>query len=171
MYTSRKYTARLMADALYEYGVRDVVVSPGSRNTPLILALEATELLRKHIVIDERSAAFVALGMSLQSGRPVACICTSGSAVLNYGPAVAEAFYRCVPLIVISADRPLEWIDQDDSQTLHQHRVLDNIVKASYDIAVDEATTAGYVSRILNDALTMAISRRRGPVHINMQFG
>lgn len=171
MYTSCKYTARLLADALYEYGVRDVVVSPGSRNTPLILALEATELLRKHIVIDERSAAFAALGMSLQGGRPVACICTSGSAVLNYGPALAEAFYRCVPLIVISADRPLEWIDQDDSQTLHQHRVLDNIVKASYDIAVDEATTAVYVNRILNDALTMAISRRRGPVHINMQFG
>lgn len=171
MYTSRKYTARLLADALYEYGVRDVVVSPGSRNTPLILALEAVELLRKHIVIDERSAAFAALGMALQTGRPVACICTSGSAVLNYGPAVAEAFYRCVPLILISADRPLEWIDQDDSQTLHQNGVLANIVKASYDIAVDEATAPEYVSRILNDALTLAVSRRRGPVHINMQFG
>lgn len=170
MYTSSKYSARLLAEALYEYDVRDVVISPGSRSTPLVLALDAEVRIRKHVIIDERSAAFAAMGMALESNRPVACICTSGSAVLNYAPAVAEACYRGVPLIVISADRPAEWIDQDDSQTIHQYGVLANIVKASFDIAVDSATTPEYVNRILNDAMTMAGCRRPGPVHINVQF-
>lgn len=168
--SSSKYSARLMIEALYEYNVRDVVVSPGSRNTPLIIALDAEARIRKHVIIDERSAAFAALGMAIQSGRPAACVCTSGSAVLNYSPAVAEAFYRGIPLIIISADRPAEWIDQDDSQTIHQFGALANIVKGSYDIAVDNATTPDYVNRTLNDALTMALSHRPGPVHINLQF-
>lgn len=125
------------------------------------------------MVIDERSAAFVALGISQASGCPVALACTSGTAVLNYAPAVAEAFYQAIPLIVVSADRPEEWIDQDDSQTIRQPGVLDNIVKKSYDIAdTDLLRKDGewYAARVFNDAMCTALSGRRGPVHINVRI-
>lgn len=158
------------------YGVKHVVVSPGSRDIPLIIALEGEARLAKHVVIDERCAAFAALGMSLASGAercdgtlsPVALVCTSGTAVLNYAPAVAEAYYRGVPLIVLSADRPAEWIDQDDSQTIRQNGVLANIVKQSYSMAT-EANEWLY-KRTLNDALSLAVSGKPGPVHINIAF-
>ena len=104
---------------------REVVCSPGSRNTPLLIAAEARSELKKTVVVDERTAAFIALGKSMVSGKPVALICTSGTAVLNYGPALAEAYYQGVPLIAITADRPAEWIDQDDSQTLRQNEAFD----------------------------------------------
>ena len=170
MNTTLKYSARQIAEALYEYGIRDVVVSPGSRNTPLIIALDADRRLHKHVIIDERSAAFAALGMSLETGCPVACVCTSGSAVLNYAPAVAEAYYRGVPLVVISADRPAEWIDQDDSQTIRQYGVLSNFVKGSFNIADCGDGPDSIVDRTINDALSKALDRRKGPVHINMEF-
>lgn len=175
--TTDKLSARMTAEALVAYGVTDVVVSPGSRNAPLILALEATAALTKHVVVDERSAAFVALGISLGSvadGRykPVAVACTSGTAVLNFAPAVAEAYYRGVPLIVISADRPAEWIDQDDSQTLRQSGTLANFIKGSYNMAVANGSSGQpwLYNRTLNDALTRALGRRPGPVHINIEF-
>ena len=107
---------------LVAHGVKHVVLSPGSRNAPLIVAAAKNESLHKVTIVDERSAAFVALGIasSTNGKHPVALICTSGTALLNYSPAIAEAYYRNLPLIVISADRPYEWIDQDDSQTLNQ---------------------------------------------------
>lgn len=117
---TEKWPCRIIAQALVAFGIKRVVTSPGSRNAPLIMAVERTGELEVSSVIDERSAAFVALGMAVASGEPVAIICTSGTALLNYAPAVAEAYYRKVPLIVISADRPLAWIDQDDSQTIRQ---------------------------------------------------
>lgn len=173
MKTTDKISCRIIADLLAQTGVKDVVLSPGSRNTPLILAMDAEERLRKHVIIDERTAAFFALGMASASGRPVALICTSGSAVLNYGPAVAEAFYRGIPLIVISADRPLQWIDQDDSQTIRQFRIFDNIVKKSYDLLdlpEESPEYEWYVNRIVNDALIEARKPFAGPVHINLQL-
>ena len=119
----------ILLDVISAKGVADVVCSPGSRNTPLVIASAVRKNLRKHVVADERCAAFMALGMALVSQKPVALICTSGTALLNYAPAVAEAFYQGVPLIVLSADRPQQWIDQDDSQTLRQFEALSNFVK------------------------------------------
>ncbi len=104
--TTDKAACNILADLLEANGVKDIVLSPGSRNAPLIVALARREGLRCLTVIDERVAAFTALGLGLQSGGPVALVCTSGTALLNYAPAVAEAFYRKVPLIVVSADRP-----------------------------------------------------------------
>ena len=124
----------ILLDVISAKGVADVVCSPGSRNTPLVIASAVRKNLRKHVVADERCAAFMALGMALVSQKPVALICTSGTALLNYAPAVAEAFYQGVPLIVLSADRPQQWIDQDDSQTLRQFEALSNFVKKSYEI-------------------------------------
>lgn len=177
--TSDKLSASMTVEALVAYGVEHVVVSPGSRDIPLIIALEGNDSLRKHVIIDERCAAFAALGMSLASGArrfdgtlsPVALVCTSGTAVLNYAPAVAEAYYRGVPLIVLSADRPAEWIDQDDSQTIRQTGVLANIVKQSYYMAADGGNAAEWLyRRTLNDALSLATAGKPGPVHINIAF-
>lgn len=127
-----KETAHSLASALAAYGVTDIFSSPGSRNAPLIIAFARHQELTVRPVVDERSAAFIALGHALVSRRPAALVCTSGTALLNYAPAIAEAYYRKVALIVISADRPAEWIGQDDSQTMAQPGALGNIVKASY---------------------------------------
>lgn len=172
MLNTDKINCRILANLLARC-VSDVVVSPGSRNAPLIIALEAEKRLRKTVVIDERSAAFVALGMSQESRQPVALVCTSGTAPLNYAPALAEAYYRGIPLIAISADRPAEWIDQDDSQTIHQFGALDNVVKKSYDIPDTTHPDKDYcwmVNRMVNDALIECRMGKPGPVHINIQL-
>lgn len=148
-------------------------MSPGSRNAPLVVALSRREGLDCLTAIDERTAGFTALGLSLQSGEAVALCCTSGTALLNYAPAVAEAFYRKLPLIVVSADRPAQWIDQDDSQTMRQPGALTQVVKETYDIPADiEHTPDGQwlANRLINDALLNATSGRRGPVHINLRL-
>lgn len=170
--TSDKPAARMLAGLLAAHGIRQVVVSPGSRNVPLVMALARSGEFDCHVVVDERSAAFVALGMSLQSGLPVAVCCTSGTALLNYAPAVAEAYYRRIPLIVVSADRPEEWIDQDDSQTLWQQDALAPYVKRRADISarLDFANGEWWVNRVINDALLEAVHGRPGPVHINIRL-
>ena len=172
MNTTDKETCRQLIELLVAHGVCDVVLSPGSRNTPLIIAANRHEKLRTHVVIDERSAAFFGLGIALQTDKPVALICTSGSAILNYGPAIAEAYYRRVPLIAISADRPEEWIDQDDSQTIRQYGVLENIVKGSFDIYGDNSDKVqrSFANRAINDALILAKKGPQGPVHINVRL-
>lgn len=172
MRDAAKLAVRELFDVLEAHGVKEIICSPGSRNVPLMIAAEARRSLRKTIVVDERSAAFVAVGISQLQKQPVALICTSGSAVLNYAPAVAEAFYQGLPLIIISADRPKEWIDQDDSQTIHQEGVLNNIVKASYDIADNEVTEERrwYANRIFNEAVLTAQRPKEGPVHINIRL-
>lgn len=139
----------------------------------MLLAADSLPKVETHIVIDERSAAFVALGLAQISREPVALVCTSGTALLNYAPAVAEAYYQGLPLIVVSADRPERWIDQDDSQTLRQPGALSNFVKKSYDIhdfAADNADMCRYANREVNDAMITALRRRRGPVHINVRL-
>lgn len=165
-------SCNILADLLIAHGVRNVVLSPGSRNAPVIMALARRDELMCHVVIDERSAAFIALGMCAQSGRPVALVCTSGTALLNYAPAVAEAFYRQQPLIVVSADRPEEWIDQDDSQTLWQQDALKPYVKRSCDVGARLGFENGpwWANRMINDVLIEAVSGRRAPVHINIRL-
>lgn len=161
-----------MVSLLEKHCVEEAVVSPGSRNAPLMMALSASGSIRCTVVIDERSAAFIALGKASVTGRPVVLVCTSGTALLNYAPAVAEAYYRKVPLIAVSADRPVEWIDQDDSQTLRQYEALANYVKGNYNIPADcsAPTRQWYANRMVNDALISATSGRQAPVHINVQL-
>jgi 2-succinyl-5-enolpyruvyl-6-hydroxy-3-cyclohexene-1-carboxylate synthase len=170
MITSDKWGCRELIAALKAYGVRHVVTSPGSRNAPLLITAARTPELHVTSVIDERSAAFIALGMATISGEPVALICTSGTALLNYAPAVAEAYYRETPLIVVSADRPAEWIGQNDSQTMRQPNTLSAFVKQSITINGDAIsdTEQWFINRSLNDVLTCALRGRRGPIHINI---
>ena len=163
-----KPTATQLSVLLYEYGVRHVVLSPGSRNAPIIIALAASDRYILHYVVDERVAAFVALGIAVSAGQAVAMVCTSGSAILDYAPAIAEAYYSSIPLIAISADRPYYDIDQNKPQTLRQHGILDNIVRKSVDIRDEEKPD--YSNRLLNEALQAAVGLMPGPVHINMQF-
>lgn len=139
---------------------------------PIVMSLKRCPSINTHCVIDERSAAFIALGLADISARPVALVCTSGTAMLNYAPAVAEAYYRHIPLIVVSADRPAEWIDQDDSQTLRQPGSFANFIKATYNIAYDSPTDTQqwYINRRINDAILCAMSGARGPVHINISL-
>ncbi len=172
MITTDKLSCNILADLLIAHGIKDVIVSPGSRNSPLIVALARRKELNLHVVIDERSAAFIGLGMAVQSFRPVALVSTSGTALLNYAPAVAEAFYRAAPLIVVSADRPSEWIDQDDSQTLWQQNALAPYVKRSCDIDahLEFANGEWMCNRVINDVLLEAVCGRRGPVHINVRL-
>ncbi|MEG1765095.1 MAG: 2-succinyl-5-enolpyruvyl-6-hydroxy-3-cyclohexene-1-carboxylic-acid synthase [Muribaculaceae bacterium] len=161
-----------LVEVLFAKGVRNAVISPGSRNAPLIVAFARCESIKKYVVVDERSAAFIALGLAQQLHEPVAIVCTSGTALLNYAPAVAEAYYQQIPLIVISADRPIEWIDQADSQTLRQYNALSNFVKRSYDIPARycDDTLRWYINRTINDAMITALNGRKSPVHINVQL-
>lgn len=167
-----KAAALMAAEALRAYGITDIFASPGSRDVPLIVSFSRSPELKVWPVIDERSAAFIALGHSLISRRPAALVCTSGSAMLNYAPALAEAFYRKAPLIVFTADRPSEWIDQDDSQTIHQPGAFGNLVKGSFSLRGELSTDLERweANRVLNDALQLAVSGRPGPVHINISF-
>ena len=157
---------------LAKFGVRHVICSPGSRNAVLLMQAEAYPEMRKTVVVDERCAAFVALGIAMVSQSPVALVCTSGSAVFDYAPALAEACYQGIPLIVISADRPYVWIDQDDSQTIRQFGALANIVKAQYDLDGDrgEEDYIWYANRVVNEGLLKALDSKQGPVHFNIHL-
>lgn len=162
----------LLADTLYKKGVRKVVVSPGSRNTPLIVAFSRHPGLEVYSVVDERSAAFIGLGMARAMAAPVAICCTSGTASLNYSPAVAEAFYSSAPLIVITADRPAELVERRAPQTICQPGIYSGFIKGCVDIANEYDTndllcdTFANLSKILDDIFRDA----PGPVHINVQL-
>lgn len=172
--TSAKPSAVMVASLAARYGICKVFASPGSRNTPLLLALEAHPDIDVEMVVDERSAAFMALGYARRSFNPVAVCCTSGSALLNYLPAISEAYYDCERIVVLSADRPEPWIDQDDSQTIHQRGALEPYVLDSVDIpdleyAPEDDTWRA--DRDINNALIECCSRYPGgPVHINLRF-
>ncbi len=172
MDTSKRY-CRILLDTLLAKGVKNVVVSPGSRNAPLLIGINSRKEFKVIQCADERTAGFVALGMAMEQQCPVALCCTSGTAMYNYAPAVAEAFYQNIPLIVITADRPVQWIDQDDSQTLIQPDALSKIVKKSFEIPqeTDESEEFDwYVNRIVNEAVNLASHNRKGPVHINLRL-
>lgn len=163
-------SVRILVSLLIQKGIRDVILSPGSRNAPLLVSISRERRLHHRVIVDERSAAFFALGMAQQNGEPVALVCTSGTALLNYAPAVAEAYYQGVPLIVISADRPTEWIDQDDSQTIRQQDALAPFVKASYQLPTVIANEEDHwhANRLVNEAINLSRSPRKGPVHVNI---
>ncbi len=144
-----KYSAIPLAHTIVtlcrEYGVRQVVISPGSRNAPLILGFTGDPYFECFSIVDERSAGFFALGLSQQSGTPTALVCTSGSALLNYYPAVAEAFYSRIPLVVISADRPPYKIDIGDGQTIRQPGVLEKHIGFQAALFQDLTHAAGAI--------------------------
>lgn len=173
MLTTDKFTCRQLVYLLEAYGVKKAVLSPGTRDTPIIMALNRSDNIACSVVIDERSAAFIALGMATVSNEPVAVVCTSGTAPLNFAPAIAEAFYRNIPLIVITADRPAQWIDQDDSQTIRQPGIYANYIKKQYTLPDNptDKELRWMVNRSLNEGLQAAKSSPAGPIHFNIEIG
>ncbi|MGY5846849.1 2-succinyl-5-enolpyruvyl-6-hydroxy-3-cyclohexene-1-carboxylic-acid synthase [Salegentibacter sp. HM20] len=164
--------------------IQRVVISPGSRNAPLTLGFTHHPEITSYSIVDERSAAFFALGMAQQLQQPVALVCSSGSALLNYYPAIAEAFYSDIPLVIISADRPVERIDIGDGQTIRQKNVFENHILYSANLYSElvldneaedpklqqkQFEARKHNEREINLALNKAIEEK-GPVHINVPF-
>ncbi len=159
--TSFTHIAQLV-DVLVQNNIKNVVISPGSRNAPLIIAFDSHPSITTYVITDERSAGFFALGLIDELQEGVAIVCTSGSAPLNYSPAIAEAYYRQLPLLVLTADRPSYLIDQGDGQCIRQYDVYRNFIKQS--CLLDESTS---VQQTLFAAETLLMSPQ-GPVHINI---
>ena len=170
MISSNKLIVQKIVSACESYGIKHIVVCPGSRNAPFSIAFDNHPAFSTYVVHDERSAAFFALGMIDQLGSPVAIVCTSGSAIQNFSPAVSEAFYRQLPLVVISADRPKNWIDQGDGQTIRQSNVLRDhamyVTELSDDTESDEYSWCA--KRELNQAFSQVTNPWKGPIHINV---
>ncbi|MEZ4903380.1 MAG: thiamine pyrophosphate-binding protein [Spirosomataceae bacterium] len=159
-----------IAEICAQKGVQQVVISPGSRSAALTLAFARHPAIKTKVIPDERVAGFIALGMAQYSGQTVALVCTSGSAAYNLAPAVVEAFFQEVPLLIFTADRPKEWIHQQDGQTIYQNELYGKHVKKSYELPADytHPDTDWYIQRVLNEAINLAQSATKGPVHINV---
>lgn len=160
-----------IAEICHFHGVEKAILCPGSRCAPLTLAFSRTKDIECMSIVDERSAAFIALGIAETTQKPVVLICTSGSAVLNFGPALAEAFYRHIPLIVLTADRPQRLVGQHDGQTMNQPSVFANFIRESFSIVGDIQTDVelAFLHRTINAAAIRAKSAA-GPVHVNISF-
>ncbi|MCF8303075.1 MAG: 2-succinyl-5-enolpyruvyl-6-hydroxy-3-cyclohexene-1-carboxylic-acid synthase [Bacteroidales bacterium] len=159
-----------LADVLIDLGLKRYVISPGSRNAPLIKVFTAHPKTGCQSIVDERSAGYFALGLALRTNEPVGLICTSGTAVLNYGPAIAEAYYRQIPLIAITADRPEELIDQREGQAIRQQEIFKNHVKASCQLPQQpyDEDRLWYGDRLVSETINKAMIFPRGPAHINV---
>lgn len=159
-----------IAELCAQHGIREAVICPGSRSAPLTLSFARHPKLTTRVINDERSAAFIALGLARETDTPVVLICTSGSAAYNFAPAVAEAFYQHVPLLILTADRPPEWIDQWDGQTIRQRGIFGQHVKGSFHVPhdYDHADSVWHINRCLNEAIIETQAPAKGPVHVNV---
>lgn len=160
-----------LAAALVVNGLRHAVISPGSRNTPLVLALDAVLQERAHVVLDERSAGFVALGLARASGQPVALVCTSGSAAAHYYPAIIEAHYSRIPLVVVTADRPPELHHNGSGQSIEQENLFGSYVRWTANLGApgDNAASRTW-GHMAARAIGFATGPNPGPVHLNAAF-
>ena len=186
-------TAQILVRQCKAYGIENIVISPGSRNAPLTLSFTEDPFFTCYSIVDERSAAFFAMGIAQQIRKPVAALCTSGSALLNYYPAVAEAFYSDIPLVILSADRPVYKIDIGDGQTIRQDNVFDRHIGYSANLKQDVSHATDRLERYAPDLLgneAPEITQRKvenfneeeiqnalalttaenAPVHINIPF-
>jgi 2-succinyl-5-enolpyruvyl-6-hydroxy-3-cyclohexene-1-carboxylate synthase len=170
MISSSKIMVQLIVDQLLAYGIRKVIISPGSRNAPFSIAFDEHPEIETFVVHDERSAGFIALGMAQELGETVALCCTSGSACLNYYPAVSEAYYRSVPLLVLTADRPASWINHGDGQTIVQKDVYKNHILGSLELDEDlfQQKSIELHQEELACLLQITQSNWKGPIHLNV---
>lgn len=160
--------AQLTLALCEQEGIQHIVISPGSRNAPLTIGFTENSFFKTYSIVDERSAAFFALGMAQQTKEPVALVCTSGSALLNYYPAIAEAFYSRIPLVVLSADRPTNKIDIGDGQTIRQRNIYENHILFSANCEEEDEAWQNN-SQLISQAMQTA-KVEQGPVHINLPF-
>lgn len=170
MISSNKTGVQILVEQCVSHGMEHVVCSPGSRNAPVVIALDEHPKVTCYVIHDERSAAFFAIGLAQKLGKPVGVVCTSGSAALNYYPAVAEAYYQCVPLVVMTADRPMEWIDQGDGQTIVQKDVFKGHIRysAQFSEKVNNSDEQWYMEREIATAFSEGATVWKGPIHFNI---
>ena len=162
----KKELAQTIIAACCQFEIQTVVISPGSRNAPLTIGFSNHEDFETLSIVDERCAAFFALGIAQQKQKPVALVCTSGSALLNYYPAIAEAYYSQIPIVVISADRPSHFIDIGDGQTIRQENVFHNHILFSANLKENDFDKN---SEKLSKAFSL-LHKVKGPIHINAPF-
>lgn len=163
---------QMMTEICSRMGVEHVILSPGSRSAPLTVGFARHPEIITHVIPDERSAGYIGMGIAQNTGKPVVLVCTSGTAAVNYAPAIVEAYYQHIPLIVMTADRPPEWIDKGDGQTIHQENLYGEHVKTFVNMSASSHTAADreMVRSNLVDAIRLAKSPLPGPVHINVPF-
>ncbi|MDR3668468.1 MAG: 2-succinyl-5-enolpyruvyl-6-hydroxy-3-cyclohexene-1-carboxylic-acid synthase [Ignavibacteriaceae bacterium] len=164
--------AKSFVDELAAGGVKYACISPGSRNTPLSWAFANNKRIRKFIIIDERSSGFFALGLANRSGSPVALVCTSGTAAVEFYPAIVEAFQQRIPLIVCTADRPRELRDTGTNQTINQDNLYKNHIRFFIDVGIPELSIRKITSlkKTAGKAIQTSCHKNKGPVHINFPF-
>ena len=164
--------ARLFVGAAAAAGVADVVLSPGSRSTPLAIAAADEPRVRLHVIVDERSAAFFALGQARVTGRPSMLVCTSGTAGAHYYPAIIEASLSFVPLLAVTADRPWELQDAAAPQTIDQQKLFGGFVRHAAELGLPDPSPAAMraVPRVAAQSVARALGPTPGPVHVNARF-
>ncbi len=161
-------SVRMLIETALQKDVLDIVLSPGSRNAPLIISFNAIDVFNCISVVDERTAGFMALGMAQQTKKPVVICCTSGSALLNYAPAIAEAYHQQIPLIVLAADRPKEWIGQGEGQSIAQSSVLNGVLAQTAELVNgDTENDQWYNRRQVQNVFEISKNESR-PVLINI---
>ena len=165
---SAKRSIQVLGHLLQQYGIEKMVISPGSRNAPLAIHFSGIDAFECFSIIDERSAAFTAMGMAKSLKKPVAISCTSGSAAVNYYPAITEAFYQNIPLLILTADRPTDFVDLFDGQTIRQKNVFHQHSYGDFELLEDEAENAEEQNfKTIKTAIELCIEKQ-GPVHINI---
>lgn len=164
--TSDKEHVTTFIHACIRNGMTHVVCSPGSRNSSLVIAIDEHPALETIVVHDERSAAFYALGMAQELKTPVGLVCTSGSAMLNYYPAVAEAYYQSISIVVMSADRPTEWVNHGDGQTIVQEGVYENHIR--YEARISKYEDESEINSQVDLAFKAGLNTWKGPIHFNL---
>ena len=172
---SKNILAQSIIDLCFKKNIKNIVISPGSRNAPLTLGFNHNSFFKTYNIVDERSAAFFALGIAQQINFPVVLVCTSGSALLNYYPAISEAYYSNIPLVILSADRPVRLLNIGDGQTINQKNVFNKNIGYSENLNQND----NYYLNLfglrdnnqykINKALNFSIEKQ-SPVHINIPF-
>ncbi|MCY7350805.1 MAG: 2-succinyl-5-enolpyruvyl-6-hydroxy-3-cyclohexene-1-carboxylic-acid synthase [Cytophagaceae bacterium] len=159
-----------LVEVCVQQGLRHAIISPGSRSAALTLAFARHPRIQTYVIPDERTAGYIGLGMAQALGEPVALVCTSGTAAINFAPAVAEAYFYEIPLLVLTADRPPEWIHQQDGQTVYQQGLYGRHVKQFHQLPADylHPDSAWFVNRIINQSFIVLTNKPLGPVHINV---
>ncbi len=154
----------------FQKGIKYAIISPGSRNALLSISFARHPGLEKIVIPDERSAAYVAMGIAQATQNPVAIICTSGTATVNLYPAITESYYQNVPLLVLTADRPALWIDKNDGQTVRQKDLYQNHIKKSYVYPEEfvDSESGDRANKMIDEAINIACQYPMGPVHVNI---
>ncbi len=170
--TSRFQSIYDIAGLCARKGLKQAVLCPGSRCAPLTLAFVRHPEIQTRTISDERSAGFISLGIAQETRTPTILLCTSGTAAYNFAPAIAEAYFSKRPLLIFTADRPSEWVGQQDGQTIYQHEIFGQHVKKSYQLpqTYDHIDDQWAINRMVNEAINLAREEPQGPVHINAPF-